>query len=270
MLTGRQLIEDIRTCEVPRGRLAFWWLGQMGFAVKGGDQVVLLDAYLKPREDRLVPPLVRVDEIDLDVALICGTHDHSDHIDRYAWPLLARQLPEARFVAPDLLLHKVAGELGIAEGRFIGSDHLRSFEHRGIRVTGVASAHEFLDRDPGTGRYPHVGLVLEMNGCTLYHAGDTCKWEGMETALKQWRFDVVFLPINGRDARRYAMNLIGNMTYQEAADLAGALEPRLTVPGHYEMFAKNLGDVTGFTDYMHVKYPHLKTWAGPHGEQTLI
>jgi L-ascorbate metabolism protein UlaG (beta-lactamase superfamily) len=60
------------------------------------------------------------------------------------------------------------------------------------------------------------------------------------------------------------------MTYQEAVDLAGDLSPRLTVPGHYEMFAHNAEDPRKFTDYMDVKYPGLAYWVGPHGQAVIL
>ncbi len=256
----------ITNAVVPPGQLAFWWLGQMGFVLKGGDRTVWVDAYLKPRPDRLVAPLFEPGEVT-DADLICGTHDHSDHIDHYAWPLLATASPDATFVVPDLVRERVQNTLGIPATRFVGINSGETVDVKGVRITGVAAAHEFLDRDPATGRYPYMSYVFEFNGCTVYHSGDTCNYEGMETALRRWKFDVMFVPINGRDARRYANHCSGNMTYQEAADLCGAIEPGLIVPGHYDMFARNLGDVAGFVDYVHIKYPHVKVWAGGHGEQ---
>ena len=62
------------------------------------------------------------------------------------------------------------------------------------------------------------------------------------------------LPINGRDAERYRRNCIGNMTFQEAADLAGELQPELALPGHWDMFADNPGNPDAFVDYLTVKY----------------
>ena len=92
----------------------------------------------------------------------------------------------------------------------------------------------------------------------------------MQARLKRWTFDLAILPINGRDAARYAANCIGNMTYQEAADLAGSLQPRLTVPGHYGMFAANTGDPAAFADYMRVKYPGLRTFVCAPGERLVL
>ena len=115
-----------------------------------------------------------------------------------------------------------------------------------------------MDRDPITGQYPYLGYIVEGNGCTVYHSGDCCVYEGLVTRLKHWSFDVVLLPINGRDAKRYSAGCVGNMTYQEAADLAGAIAPRLTIPAHYDMFAGNQEDPLPFLEYMKVKYPASK------------
>jgi L-ascorbate metabolism protein UlaG (beta-lactamase superfamily) len=60
------------------------------------------------------------------------------------------------------------------------------------------------------------------------------------------------------------------MTYQEAADLAGALQPRFVVPAHYDMFASNLGDVNAFADYVRVKYPGIRPCIGRYGERVSL
>ncbi len=115
-----------------------------------------------------------------------------------------------------------------------------------------------MDQDPKTKQYPYLGYILELDNIVIYHSGDTCLYEGMTTKLKNWNFDIAFLPINGRDAIRLSSGCIGNMTYQEAADLSGNITPHLTVPGHYGMFAKNTVDPKLFYDYMQVKYPELE------------
>ena len=112
-----------------------------------------------------------------------------------------------------------------------------------------------------------LGLVFEVNGCTFYHAGDTCIYEGLQTKLREWELDVMLLPINGRDAKRLAAGCIGNMTYQEAADLAGALRPRVVIPAHYDMFANNSGDPTAFAEYVRIKYPDLRAHICIHGQR---
>ena len=88
----------------------------------------------------------------------------------------------------------------------------------------------------------------------------------MHSSLKRWKYDLAFLPINGRDAVRLKRGCIGNMTYQEAADLAGAIEPKLTVPGHFEMFEGNSVNPQPSIDYMAVKYPDQRCMIPRHGE----
>ena len=99
------------------------------------------------------------------------------------------------------------------------------------------------------------GLTTEKlygsEGIRIHHAGDTVRYEGMLRKIKAFgAIDVQLLPINGRDAERYRNNCIGNMTYQEAADLAGEVGPRIVIPGHWDMFADNSVDPKAFADYL--------------------
>ncbi|MEW6354703.1 MAG: MBL fold metallo-hydrolase [Planctomycetota bacterium] len=259
------MIQEINKCEVGPGEMAVWWLGQMSFIVKAGDHVIYLDPYLSPNPRRQVAPFFKPEDVT-NATIITGSHDHSDHIDRPAWPALAKASPGAKFVVPDLLRKHLAEEMDIPIDRFVGLDDGASVEIDGARITGVASAHEFLDVDPDTGRHPYLGFVFEVGGFTFYHSGDSCKYEGLEGKLRAWRFDLLCLPINGRDAERLGRGCIGNMTYQEAVDLAGALMPRMVIPGHWDMFAGNPGDPDAFTKYANVKYSDLSVRVPRQGE----
>lgn len=260
----RQLSAAIDRTVPERGTAAAWWLGQHGFVLKLGKAIVYIDPFCTPLRGRQVAPLLDAVEIR-NATLVLGSHDHADHIDRAAWPAIARESANAVFVVPRLLRRKIISELNLSTARVLGVDDGISVEAGGVRVTGVPAAHETLNPDPATGLHPCVGFVIEAGGIALYHGGDTCNYEGLQTRLKRWRFDAVFLPINGRDAVRLRSNCIGNMTYQEAADLAGALRPGLTVPAHFEMFKGNTEDPRLFRDYMAVKYPDLPVHVPRHG-----
>ncbi|HAU39087.1 MAG TPA: MBL fold metallo-hydrolase [Phycisphaerales bacterium] len=269
MTTGAELIREIDACRVPRGGCAFWWLGQHGFAVKLGQAVCYLDPFLSEMKSRQVPPLLRPEEIT-DATLVLGSHDHVDHIDRKVWPGIAAASPGAKFVVPKLLRERIVREVGLSDARVLGVDEGVTVREGGVSVTAVPAAHEFLDADPATSLHPYVGFVLEAGGFRLYHAGDTCLYEGIHARLRQWPLNLAMLPINGRDARRLERNCIGNMTYQEAADLAGSIAPGLTVPAHFEMFAGNSEDPQLFADYMRVKYPALRTFIPRHGQCVVV
>ena len=269
MLTGTKLISDIDQFSPSPGKVALWWAGQQGFILKWPRTVVYLDVFFSPGDRRLIPPLLDPGEVhNADVVL--GTHDHRDHIDRDAWVVLAEASPQAVFVVPELLRVSLAKDLKIPAERFIGLDDGKSVQVGDLTITGVSSAHEFLDRDEETGLHPYLGFVIESNGFCMYHSGDTCLYEGLLTKLRRWSFDVVMLPINGRDAKRLAAGCIGNMTYQEAVDLAGALQVGLAIPAHYDMFEGNSEDPNLFLDYMKVKYPHIKAAICKHGERMVL
>lgn len=254
MTTGLALIEEINRAEVPAGGCSFWWLGQHSFVLKLAGKVIYLDPFVSPHKDRLVACPLKAGEIT-HADLILGTHDHLDHIDRPALPAMMAASPAARLLVPELPRGGLIADLKLPPQRIVGLDDGDSVEVNGIKIFAVAAAHELLNRDERTGHYPFLGYILQADGLTIYHAGDCCLYEGLITKLKRWRFDIAFLPINGRDARRLRANCLGNMTYQEAADLAGAIEPALTVPAHYGMFAFNTQEPRDFVEYMDVKYP---------------
>ena len=242
------------------------FLGQMGFRIESKGVVLYVDPFLCSHPKRMIPSPMDIEAV-CDADFILGTHDHKDHIDRAAWSQYAKASPRARFVVPELLLRGgLAADLGISADRFSGLTHLQDFLAEEIEITAVASAHEFLDKDAGSGLYPYLGYVIRFPEYTIYHAGDTCRYEGLESTLKKWEFDMVVLPINGRDAERYSCGCVGNMTYQEAADLAGALSPQIVIPGHWDLFAHNSEDPELFRRYCSVKYPELRVEVLQAGE----
>lgn len=258
------IVENFKQVHPKYGEITLCHLGQHSFILKFAETVVYVDPYLTPGPKRLIMPFLTSDEIT-DAALVIGSHDHGDHIDRPVWPALAEASPEACFVVPEAVRKSVIKDSGIKHERVFGLNDGGCIEIKGVKISAVAAAHEFLDYDEKTGLYPYLGFVFESNGVTVYHSGDSCIYEGLQTKLKKWDIDIALLPINGRDAIRLKNNCIGNMTYQEAADLAGALQPGLTVPAHYDMFAMNSIDPELFLDYMKVKYPRLKCAKLPPG-----
>ncbi len=253
----KTLINRLNAVKLQYGEYALCHLGQHSFILKLGNSIIYIDPYLTPDKTRLIAPLLAPEDIT-NAAIITGSHDHGDHIDRPVWPELARASPKASFVVPEAVRASVIKGTGIAKTRVFGLNDGNSIELSGVKISAIAAAHELLDYDPSTGLYPYLGYVFESNGVTVYHSGDCCIYEGLQARLQKWSFDLALLPINGRDARRLKRNCIGNMTYQETADLAGAIQPGLTIPAHYDMFALNSLNPELFLDYMKVKYPQLK------------
>ncbi len=264
-----KLIEQINQTRTETGTCAIWWLGQHSFVGKFAGKVIYFDPFLTEIQGRQIPPLFAPEQVT-NADYIFGSHDHADHIDRPVWPAMAEASPNAKFVVPELLRENLIDDLGIEASRFIGLDDGQMFEADGVRITAVAAAHEFLDRDQASGQYPYLGFIVEANGCCVYHAGDTCIYEGLSTKLRAWQFDLMMLPINGRDAVRLHAGCMGNMTYQEAVDLAGTLETKHVIPTHYDMFKENPGDVDGFVAYLNEKFPRVKAIVPGYADRVMI
>ena len=249
-----EFMRQVQDLAVPFGSAVLWWLGQMGLLVKMGNTVLCVDYFASDILDRQVPPPVPAAGMN-GVSVFLGTHDHADHIDHPAWQVWARCCPESVFVFPAAHRQAVLSD-GIPGDRCFGLNDGESCRIGDVTVHAVASAHEFLDQDPETGLYPCLQYVIEGNGLRVWHAGDTLRYEGMLPKLQSFgQMDAALLPINGRDGARYRRNVIGNMTFQEAADLAGELNVSTVIPGHWDMFRDNPGDPEAFADYLSAKYP---------------
>jgi len=267
MKTNQKLVEEMNTFLKEKRNHIFWWLGQIGFAFLLENKVVYVDAYLSEDKGRQVPPVIAPNEVT-NADYIIGTHDHIDHIDKRAWKEMAKASPSARFIVPKLFEKSLPEEIGVDKTRVVGIDEKTPFVEGKFLFEAIPSAHEFLDTDESTGWHPYIGVIITTKEKKIYHAGDTCIYPGIyEKIEKMGKLDLMILPINGRDAIRYAKNTIGNMTFQEAVDLAGAIKPNLVVPAHYDMFAHNSENPQNFVDYLNVKYENkVKSWVGGYGE----
>lgn len=246
-------MQAILDTQVENGTVALWWLGQMGLVVKSGSTLIVIDYFAAPFPTRQVAPPVPAEEM-VGVDAFLGTHNHIDHIDHPSWRIWAKNNPEAKFVFPRAHRRTVSND-GIADRNALGMNAGESVRIGDMTIHAIAASHEFLDWDQETGLFPHLQYIVECDGIRIHHAGDTVRYEGMMPALKAFgAMDVELLPINGRDARRLLRNCIGNMTYQEAADLAGDVRPGLVIPGHWDMFADNSADPALFQDYVEAKY----------------
>ena len=228
------------------------WLGQMGLKISVNATTVFVDYFASDYPGRRTPVPVAVEGVR-GVDAFLGTHDHLDHIDHDAWRVWASVCPEAKFVFPSVHRQSVMDD-GVPEVRQLGIDAGQSVRVGEVTIHALPAAHEFLSPDE-QGRYPALQYVIEGGGRRIYHAGDTLRYEGMRPLLEAFgHIDAALLPINGRDGARYRRDCIGNMTFQEAADLAGELRVGLALPGHWDMFADNPGDPHAFADYLDAKY----------------
>ncbi|OLC53057.1 MAG: hypothetical protein AUH85_15035 [Chloroflexi bacterium 13_1_40CM_4_68_4] len=247
----------LRELAIARGQVALWWLGQAGFAAKIGGALVLVDPFLSPRTERLLPPSFPPESAGTVDAVLCS-HEHWDHLDAPALVAIARASPAARVVVPAPLVNEVAA-LGIERGRITGARIEEAVQLGALTIRPVPASHGVAMGDAygfGDGRF--LGYVLDDGAVRVYHAGDTIVYPGMAELLHALEVDVALLPINGRDHfREVDEGIVGNMDHREAAGLAAAAGVDLLIPMHYDMFAANRGYPAHLVDVARRDHPGL-------------
>jgi len=228
--------------EVPSGMVALGALGQAGFAIKAGGMITYIDPYLSGtvgeagRPGRMVEIPIAPQEITHADLLLC-THEHMDHTDVNTVVPLAAASPGAPiFVSPQG--HTLLRDAGITDERLVLPRLGEARTVGSMRVTAIPAAHYDFEVD-AEGHARWMGFVIEVDGVTLYHSGDTIVIPELIAALEPFRIDLALLPINGRDYFREQQQIVGNMNVREVAGLCKLLRPRVLIPTHNDMFAGN-------------------------------
>jgi L-ascorbate 6-phosphate lactonase len=239
-------LQDLVALSPGPGQLGVLWLGQSGFALRFANATVVIDAFLSPHPDRLIPPVMRPEDMT-GLDLIACTHEHDDHLDTSALPIMAAASPQATVVVPSPIVDQVVAA-GVPSHRVHGLQPGVPFEAHGLRVHAVPALHGVHTSDAYTfgedlsgGDVRFLGYVIESSGTTIYHAGDTIAYDDLAGHLRKHQVGVAFLPINGRDRDRESKDIVGNLGPVEAAQLVRSAALPLVVPMHYDMFAANPG-----------------------------
>ena len=199
------LLLDVGAADVRDGHVRLWWLGQSGFLVQFDGAHLLLDPYLsdsltakyantdKPHvrmTERVIDP-ARLDFIDV----VTSSHNHTDHLDAETLGPLRHANPGMALVIAEVNRGFVASRLQIDPDVPVGLAIGAHVDVGPFRIEAVPAAHEALDPQ-------YVGYVVRCGAWTLYHSGDTVRFEGMADVLRPHAIDVALLPINGRAPER--------------------------------------------------------------------
>jgi L-ascorbate metabolism protein UlaG (beta-lactamase superfamily) len=245
VLKDEGFLADVREAQADGRGFHLWWLGQSGFLLQWQGRHLLIDPYLS---DSLTTkyastdkPHVRMSErvVAPDclgfIDAVTSSHLHTDHLDAETLNPLLRANEKLSLIIPEANRQAVAERLKRPPSFPIGLDAGQSACVAGFRVHAVPAAHEQIERDPH-GKHLFLGYVIEFTGGTVYHSGDTIRYDGMAELLRQWSIDVAILPINGRAPER---RVAGNLAGGEAAQLAHDIGARCVIPCHYDMFEFN-------------------------------
>ena len=244
------LIARIEQLVVPPGQLALWSLGQSGFVIKGGSTIAYIDPYLSdsgavigaPRRFPIPIDPAKVQHADV----VFATHEHLDHADGPTLGPLMAASPQAKLITSPQG-REIALQADIAFERVIVPRVGERADLAGLAYTAIPAAHgasaltgpRYVYEEDGEGHARWMGFLISCNGVTLYHAGDTVLIPEMFTALKDQEIDIAVLPINGRDFFREQKEIVGNLWPGEAVELAVALEAKMLIGCHNDLFDGN-------------------------------
>jgi L-ascorbate metabolism protein UlaG (beta-lactamase superfamily) len=211
------------------------WLGQAGFLIETGGARLLVDPFFSEHEGRTYPP-PSIDVYGKAIDRVLVTHEHIDHLDPESLRGIAERSRDVGVIAPAPLRDMVGGLPfeGVRPGDRV--------ELPGAVVRVVPAVHAVHPRDgySGGGDPPRfVGYVIEADGVSIYHAGDTIAGDLVLNGLAGVHVDVALLPVNGRDFFRERRDLAGNLDARDAVGLAVHCGASILVPMHWDLFEGN-------------------------------
>lgn len=238
-----------RIMTAPLGRTHLFSVGQAGFIIKSKrGQLLAIDLYLSNCVERveghvgykrMLPKILEADELIFDC--IVATHFHRDHFDVDSIPKLMDNDKTKLFAAYDC--SNDVDELNIDKNRV-------TFVKPGDSAVCGDFSIDFINCDHGTGAPQAVGVIVEVDGYRICETGDTSlRLDRTDEYLSKGKLNVLIAPVNGA---------YGNLNEQDCVMLSKALQPELTIPCHYGMFASHGGNLGIFHDMIRQeKLPYL-------------
>jgi L-ascorbate metabolism protein UlaG (beta-lactamase superfamily) len=224
------------------------WLGQAGFVIDGGGRRVVIDPYLSdslaqkyrgtafPHTRMMPAPVASRDIAHVNLVLI--THAHTDHMDPGTLPELLAANPAALMIAPRAARHAALARSGIDQARLRLMDAGDTLTLPGVTIIATAAAHEARERDEA-GHHRFLGYAVTLAGRRIFHSGDTIPFDGQLAEVTALHADLALFPVNGRDATRAANGIPGNLTADEAVELARDAGIPAMIAHHHSLFAFN-------------------------------
>lgn len=231
----------LKVLNAPLGETHIFCVGQAGYIIKSSrGKLLAIDLYLSDCVERieghdgfkrLLPKILYPQELIFDV--IIATHTHYDHFDMDAVPYLMSN--EKTCLIGSVKCKNEMERLLLPHDR---CSYVKPGESKEISDFQIQA----INCDHGEGALDAIGVIITVDGKRILEVGDTClRTDRIQEYLMLGALDVMIAPINGA---------YGNLNEKECVQLSSALNPSITIPCHYGMFASHGGNPEIFREEM--------------------
>lgn len=239
------------------GRVNIISIGQASFIIKTPiGKLIGIDIYLSDFSERdeghvgfkrMLPKILEAKDIVFDYLI--ATHPHSDHFDYDSMYELMDNGHTKLFAS--INCKRLSLDLNLPESRIY-------YIKPGDVIQLDDFVLNFVNCDHGVSAPDAVGVIISTGGLNIYETGDTSlRLDRIDEIKELAPIDVLIGPINGA---------YGNMNEKDLALLSASLEPSLTIPCHYGMFASHYGLPGLFIQHMKNICPQNKYLIMTQGE----
>ncbi len=196
------------------------WLGHSAFLLKGTKKI-LIDPFLKDN------PIAKYDPDDIEnIDYIAVTHDHQDH---YVDVETIAKKSNSKVIT----IFELSLELQSKGIDAIGMNIGGTVSLEGASFSMVQAVHS-------AGKGVPTGFVINMDGISIYHTGDTGIFSSMSLIGELYKPKVMLLPIDG----------LFNMNPYAAAKAVELVKPEIAIPMHYNTWDPIKKDPEEFKKYV--------------------
>lgn len=192
------------------------WLGHSSFEITTSDgNVILIDPWIKGNPKS---PISLSDIEKADIILI--THDHFDHVGDSVE--IANRTGAVVVTSPELA-DRLINKNNLSADRLVNGIGMNIGGTVRIYNTTITMTQAVHSVEIGA---PAGYIIRTVDGTTIYHAGDTGIFGGMESLGDLYEIDIALLPIGD----------VFTMGPTQAAYSLKLLKPKAVIPMHYATF----------------------------------
>jgi L-ascorbate metabolism protein UlaG (beta-lactamase superfamily) len=214
------------------------WYGHAAVKVELENQIIFVDPMLNYNPNS---PIKAAEVSKADAIYV--THDHKDHLGD-AFDICKRT--GAVFIAV-YELAEFASQNGVKNT--VGLNIGGSTTIGPVKLSVVQAVHSSSKGAP-------TGVIIQGEGATIYHAGDTALFGDMKLFGDRYKIDLACIPIGGN----YTMDA------DQAAEAVKMLNPKTVLPIHFATFPVLAKDSSEFLQYVRMKAPNVRVLTLSPGE----